>query len=99
MIMDFLKELNVTASAFEKFYGIPQGTIKVIKHGDRNLPARYWHIIYEKIHPKFGVGFASEVVIPSEKRPSNRRKVLVTKSVTKPHKLLEVKGRLKDLID
>lgn len=58
-IDEFLKELDVTTAGFERFYGIAHGTIRKIRHGDngRILPCKFWHIIYEKIKPAYGVGF------------------------------------------
>lgn len=58
-IEQFLKELDITTASFERFYGIPLGTIRKIRHGDngRYLPVKFWHIIYEKIVPAYGSGF------------------------------------------
>lgn len=58
-IESFISELGISASAFERFYGVPYGTIRKIRNGyqGRELPMRFWHIIYEKIVPAYGIGF------------------------------------------
>lgn len=56
-IMAFVKELKVKARQFERFYGIPDGTIRQIKQGNRELPPKFWHIVYEKIKPTYGVAY------------------------------------------
>ena len=45
---------------FEKFYGIPFNTITQIKAGTKRLGSAYWHIIYERIKPAYGVGFIGD---------------------------------------
>lgn len=94
-IDEFLHELGVTTAAFERFYGIPIGTIRKIRHGDngRILPMKYWHIIYEKIKPAYGVGF---IPTKEEIRYKQSKVEPYKKKVQKPinKKLLE---RLKEL--
>ena len=48
----FRKELGVRIATFERFYGIALGTIKKIRKGKENLPAKLWHIIFEKLYPE-----------------------------------------------
>lgn len=43
-----IKFLDMTSPHFEKYFGIPDGTIALIRIGKRDLPVRFWHIIYEK---------------------------------------------------
>lgn len=56
-IMEFIKELDISGSQFERFYGIAKGTIRQVAFGNTTLPAKHWHIIYEKIKPAYGVGY------------------------------------------
>lgn len=65
----FLKEMNMGMYHFEKFYGIPYNTLTQIKSGAKRLPPAYWHFIYEKIKPAYGMGF---VVDYSINKPKNR---------------------------
>jgi len=32
---------------FERFYGMAENTLNKTRIGDRQLPVRYWHIVYE----------------------------------------------------
>ena len=55
-VLEFVNELNVSCAQFERFWGWPSGVIK--KMPWKGLPAKYWHVIYEKIKPAYGVGYA-----------------------------------------
>lgn len=55
-VIEFIAELGVSQSQFERFFGIAKGTIKQIQVGNCQLPAKHWHIVYEKIKPAYGVG-------------------------------------------
>lgn len=57
-IMAFINELGVSMTRFERFYGIPIGTIRQVKCGNTPLSPKYWHIIYEKVVPTYGVGYS-----------------------------------------
>lgn len=50
----FMAKLGVTAPQFEMFYGIKPDTIRQIRVGERNLPCKWWHFIFEEIVPKYG---------------------------------------------
>lgn len=93
-IISFIDELGVTMAAFERFYGIRKDTIRKIKHGDqgRVLPAKHWHIIYEKIKPTYGIGFFMESQIVSKQK--TKKVIPVKKKINISKKLLE---RLSDL--
>lgn len=52
----FVKKCKVSYYRFESFFGIPKGTIKVVRAGQTPFPAKYWHIIYEEIIPTYGTG-------------------------------------------
>lgn len=41
---------QVPMTHLERFFGIPKGNFKQILYGGRNLPIKYWHIIYETLH-------------------------------------------------
>lgn len=56
-IMDFINEQNVSCAQFERFYRIPKGIMKQVRIGNRDLPVKYWPIIYEKAVPKYGTSF------------------------------------------
>lgn len=62
-ILAFVKELGVSCYQFERFFGIPNGTLKHVALGTHNLPARYWHIIYEKQIPSYGAGIYNELPV------------------------------------
>ncbi len=59
-IYAFIKETGMSMYHFERFYGIPYNTLTQVKSGKRNLFSAYWHIIYEKIKPAYGVGFIGD---------------------------------------
>lgn len=42
-----LKAHGVSGQQFERFYGMYPNQLAKIKCGDKNLPAKHWHIIYE----------------------------------------------------
>lgn len=74
-IQELITEMKMDMYSFERFYGIPYNTLTQIKTGKRSLAADYWHFIYEKIKPAYGVGF---IVDYSKKRPKNRIKHQLT---------------------
>lgn len=59
-IETLVKEMNLSYLAFEKFYGITPRYLSQIKLGVKRLPPQHWHIIYERIKPKYGVGFIGD---------------------------------------
>lgn len=66
-IEEFRKLLKLSRPVFERFYGIPLETIKQIKSEKRNLPAKFWHIIYEKIEPKiYSIRFMPKSRLPTK---------------------------------
>lgn len=66
-IEEFRKMLKLSRPVFERFYGIPLETIKQVKKGKMNLPAKYWHIIYEKISPQvYSIHFKPKSQLPSK---------------------------------
>lgn len=70
MIQKHIDELGVSVSQYERFFGIPIGTVPQILLGLRELPAKFWHIVYEKIKPAYGVGYFNPNEIPSKKKKS-----------------------------
>lgn len=104
----FVADLGVTCTQFEKFFGIATGTIKQIRlyentepkpQYERKLPAKFWHIIYEKIVPAYGSGFLEH---PDKKikLPAINFKIKeVTKSVTKSDENIIISDTLRDLLD
>ena len=59
-IESFIEELSINRYAFERFYGIPYHTLTQVKAGTKQLGSAYWHIIYERIKPAYGVGFIGD---------------------------------------
>lgn len=54
-ISNFIKELGITDVQFERYYKIGKRTIGRIRNNQQNLPPKYWHFIYEKIVPTYGL--------------------------------------------
>ena len=78
-IEEFINELGVNMFQFERFYGIPFNTLIQVKAGKRGLAPNYWHFIYERIKPAYGIGF---VVDYSTKQTKNRIKHHITTKIT-----------------
>lgn len=38
---------GVTAQQFERFYGMSATILQTVRRGDKSLPAKHWHVIYE----------------------------------------------------
>lgn len=53
-IDSFIKFCRVSELQFERFFRIAAETIKNVRNGDRPLPAKYWHIFYERKIPIYG---------------------------------------------
>lgn len=56
-IKDFITELEVNYSQFERFYDIPKGTIRHVINLRRELPVKFWPIVYEKKVPTYGLKY------------------------------------------
>lgn len=52
-IAAYMKKLKVSGAKFERFFGMSEATIRKIKQGKRELPVRFWHIIYEEVTPMY----------------------------------------------
>ena len=78
-ISDFIKEQGVSMYAFERFYGIPYNTLTQVKAGTKNLATRFWHFIYERIKPAYGVGFIDDF---TKKQLKKGKKPLLTQRLT-----------------
>ncbi len=63
-IDEFVSMCKVSYYRFEEFFGLPKGTIKVVKTGYMEMPLKYWHIFYEKVIPTYGVGVSSPTKVP-----------------------------------
>ena len=74
----FISDLGMSFNHFEKFYGIPYNTVTQIKSGQRELSSPYWHYIYERIKPAYGVGFIEDY---TTNRPKNRIKAPLTNAL------------------
>ena len=53
----FIKELGISDLQFERYYEMPFRTINKIRTGQNDLARKYWHFIYEKIVPDYGLGY------------------------------------------
>lgn len=47
-----VKHMDMTTPHFERYFGIPYGTIGKIRCGERELPVKFWNIIYKKMENK-----------------------------------------------
>lgn len=91
--LDFISELGVTMAQFERFYGIAVGTLRQVKCGNAELPAKHWHIVYEKIKPMYGAAYYAR-----KKEPKANKSGVATPKQEFPHgnKLLDqLKDKLK----
>lgn len=74
----FIKELGITDVQFERFYKIPPKTMARFRMGFRPFPKKYWHFVYEKIVPTYGIGYKnsvnSQVSIKVSDRQARRNK-------------------------
>lgn len=53
LIDSVIKRFGVSESQFERFFGIPKGTIKNIRYeSDRMLPSKFWHLFYDPQYDK-----------------------------------------------
>ena len=53
-IDSFVNFCRVSEYQFERFFRIPRHTIKTVRRGIRSMPAKYWHIFYERKIPTYG---------------------------------------------
>lgn len=81
-IEEFRALLGVNIATFERFYDITQGTIKKIRKGKENLPAKVWHFVYKKIVPKYGLSISLTNTTLKNVRGTKRGKS-VNKSASK----------------
>lgn len=80
---------------FEKFYGIPRASLCAAKSGTFHLGTAYWHIIFEKINPKYGVGFIGDYtheILKGKPREKKRKPKKKIKKITEhnPDRLLSL---------
>lgn len=86
-VIEFVKEFGVSCAQFERFWGWPEGVIKKIPF--KGLPAKYWHVIYEKIKPAYGIGYASKHMAKSViKKPTKQKKIATTNQQSHTNELL-----------
>lgn len=69
-VTEFINELGISGAQFERFYGVAAGTLRQVAVGNTTLPAKHWHIIYEKIKPAYGVGYFEAP--PKKKGPAEK---------------------------
>lgn len=89
-INSFIKKCGVSESHFELFFGMPKGTIKVYRFGNRKLPSQYWHIFFDKetikqkmkryTTKKTKTPLVKERADNSETEKSNRLKMLLSEA-------------------
>lgn len=78
-IESFMKEMGMRMYRFERFFGIPFNCLTKVKKGDQALPAKFWHIIYEKRKPKFGAGFIGDLTEEIINGKPKKKKIAVRK--------------------
>lgn len=61
-VIEFVEEVGVSDMQFERFYEMAPFTIKKIRCGYRTLPKKYWHFIYEKKVPVYGIGVSKPII-------------------------------------
>lgn len=62
----FIKEIGISIYHFEKYYGIAFNHLAKVRCGLKPLGKSYWHIFYERIKPKYGIGFYDEINTPKK---------------------------------
>lgn len=72
-IDSFVGDCGVSMLQFERFFSIPKQTLYKVKEGSRELPAAFWHVIYEKKIPVYATQTKTQAI--------NKEKL--TKKVTK----------------
>ena len=80
-ISAFIDELGVTDLQFERFYEIPYRTMGKVRNGQVNFPTRYWHFVYEKVIPTYGLSVQGNVQNSPITKSNGKRKP-ITKSYT-----------------
>lgn len=46
-----VEQVGVSLYKFEAFFGLPKGTIKQVRTGERQIPVKYWHVFFEPVKP------------------------------------------------
>lgn len=83
-ITEFITELGISDLQFERYYELPFRTIGKIKNYQQNLPAKFWHLIYEKIVPIYGLSESRLVLSPVQpKKNKTLHKATKTDEYTK----------------
>lgn len=77
-VKEFISYLGVTVAQFEVYYGIPKGVVYLVMFGERNLPVKFWPIIYERIVPTYGLKYTQRV--QKAKKSSFTRKLTKEKA-------------------
>lgn len=95
LIDEVINSFEVSYYRFEKYFGIPKGTIKKVRTGERKLPVFYWHLFYEPPEkPQYVVRKFKEQDATYEPPPQLKKR---RKKATRKKKI-KVVGRLADLI-
>ncbi len=82
-IDDFIKKkLKVSYYHFESFFGMPRGTLKVVRNGYMALPPKYWHIFFEQPDVKPGQSYHPQEV---QKMPQKRETHITMAPILKKH--------------
>ncbi len=99
LVQEWLDRFKMKQYHFERFFGVPFNTMTQVKSGARILPQYLWHIIYEKIKPRYGVGFVIETQKMKElnERVKMSRKSKLKKSSTTKEVSVDSHSRLLDI--
>jgi hypothetical protein len=71
-VIEFVEEVGVSDLQFERFYEMSNETIKNVRRGYRQLPKKYWHFIYEKIVPTYGISYTKPIISSGSKVGSKK---------------------------
>jgi hypothetical protein len=70
-IKSVIEKTGLSEPGFERFFGIPETTIKQVRLGKRkHLPTPYWHLIFENS--------------PQKDKNTAKKKLMPRKKTTKP---------------
>lgn len=67
---------GITMAKFERYYGMYEGFLRQIKHGDKKLSPKYWHIIFENLKI-IEAGFSVKVFDVPPPNNINRKKKMI----------------------
>ena len=85
-------DLGINCAQFERFFDIPETTVKHVLQGRQNLPVKYWPLIYERKVPTYGRKYTKRK--EKEKGREKEKKGIISGIIRKP---LPILNRLSEL--